>query len=402
MFKRLLCFKRFAFSKCQLVPLHLGVDSLACAEVVTTIQDAFGEDAITIDDVMDDPTVHGIVARITPRKGGTGSRRAALASSSSPAAAAPAAAASGGVTGATTRSLLEFAADDDDDDKAVDTTAWIMTTHVGSLPRPARGEDTDPRAVIKRQLELGINIVNDGEWGRDNYISSLVARLGLSAAPPSPAPSPARTTLGSGGGGGDCAGCGIAPCASDMRDVPLYAKRFSAHNGLITLNPDRPVRCAVVCDAPLTAAAAASPDPALVALVAALPSLPDDGSGGGGGSRLRCGAFYTCPSPGTVAGFCEDRHYDDYEKFVNALADAMRPEFEQVVASGALLQVDAPDLAMGRHSKFAHLSDEEWLEVAEMYAAAINRALGSISPSKVRVHICWGNYPAGTSPSRTV
>ena len=345
----------------------LGIDSLACAEVVTTIQDIFGEDSITVDDIMDDPTVGGIVARVTPMK------RAGSRSGASPAPVStlfPVAAA--GVVGA--GNVLDFTSGSADDDEVPTGVAtWIMTTHVGSLPRPGRDEDSDPRAVIRRQLDLGIDFVNDGEWGRDNYVSSLVERLGLSAAAPSPVASKA----------GDC-GC-IAPCAADMRDVPLYAKRFTAHNGLITLNPERPVRCAVVCEGPLTPASSASPDPALTNLVGALPT--------NGPGRPRGGAFYTCPSPGTVAGFCEDRHYGDYGKFITALADAMRPEFESVVASGALLQVDAPDLAMGRHSRFAHLSDSEWMEVAEMNAAAINRALGGIHPSRVRVHVCWGNYP---------
>jgi len=99
------------------------------------------------------------------------------------------------------------------------------------------------------------------------------------------------------------------------------------------------------------------------------------------------------PSPGVLAVFCEDRFYGDKASITMALAEALRYEYEAVAAKGLVLQVDAPDLAMGRHTKHAQLTDEQFTEVIRSNVDAINLALANIDPAMVRVHVCWGNYP---------
>jgi 5-methyltetrahydropteroyltriglutamate--homocysteine methyltransferase len=97
-------------------------------------------------------------------------------------------------------------------------------------------------------------------------------------------------------------------------------------------------------------------------------------------------------SPGTIAVFQPNEYYPTHEAYMMALADAMRHEYEAIVQSGLLLQVDCPDLAMGRHSRFKNLSDEEFLKTAALQVDALNHALANVPADRVRLHICWGNY----------
>jgi 5-methyltetrahydropteroyltriglutamate--homocysteine methyltransferase len=97
-------------------------------------------------------------------------------------------------------------------------------------------------------------------------------------------------------------------------------------------------------------------------------------------------------SPGTVAVFQPNEYYRTHEEYMGALADAMREEYETIVNSGLLLQLDCPDLAMGRHSRFKNLTEEEFLRHAEIQVEALNHALANVPADRVRLHICWGNY----------
>jgi 5-methyltetrahydropteroyltriglutamate--homocysteine methyltransferase len=97
-------------------------------------------------------------------------------------------------------------------------------------------------------------------------------------------------------------------------------------------------------------------------------------------------------SPGTIAVFQPNEYYPSHEKYLDALASAMREEYETIVKAGLILSIDCPDLAMGRHSRFKNLSDEEFLRYAELQVEALNHALANVPADRVRMHICWGNY----------
>ena len=197
---------------------------------------------------------------------------------------------------------------------------------------------------------------------------------------------------------GEARGCCDLPCAADMADVPTYASRFTGGNGLITLNPKRPAKGGATCYA--------------------LPRYVNDGGDLGLPALVEAAAaqglnaesvFVTVPSPGTLACFVEDRHFapsafgifdgsfdaDAHKAYVDALAEAVAKEYALVVKSGVRLQVDCPDLAMGRHTKWAALSDEAFVrDVVRPNVAALNAALreAGASPETTRVHLCWGNY----------
>jgi 5-methyltetrahydropteroyltriglutamate--homocysteine methyltransferase len=102
--------------------------------------------------------------------------------------------------------------------------------------------------------------------------------------------------------------------------------------------------------------------------------------------------FMNAASPGVISLFLQNAHYSTRDAYLAALADAMREEYETIVASGLDLQLDCPDLALSRHMLFEDLTDEEFVKVAESHVEALNHALANIDPAKVRVHICWGNY----------
>ena len=262
---------------------------------------------------------------------------------------------------------------------------WILTTHVGSLPRATIAEDgtvtvpeLDARTIINQQKVVGLSIINDGEWSRENYIADLLSRLeGVGSDDPKVA--------------GPACLCEM-PVAEDMRAVPTYAKRFTGGNGLITLNPKRIASADQACTAyPSyrgTAGLFANLNPFLEGLESA--GVPINR------------AFWGCPSPGTLATFCEDRFFcvrsdrdfcGDHAAYVTALAEAVRPEYEAIAATGVQLQIDCPDLAMGRHTRFTHLSDEEFAVVADLNVKALNEALVNVPREQVCIFACCGLTP---------
>jgi 5-methyltetrahydropteroyltriglutamate--homocysteine methyltransferase len=103
-------------------------------------------------------------------------------------------------------------------------------------------------------------------------------------------------------------------------------------------------------------------------------------------------AFVSAPSPGIIAAAMQNEHYEDLDAYVNALADALRTEYAAIAAAGFVLQIDAPDLALERHTLFQDKPLADFLHFARTVAAAVNRALQGISPEQVRLHVCWGNY----------
>ena len=111
----------------------------------------------------------------------------------------------------------------------------------------------------------------------------------------------------------------------------------------------------------------------------------------GSGVRAEEG-FLTAASPGVISLFFRDEHYGSHEKYLFAIAEAMRHEYEAVARAGFVLQIDCPDLAMGRHIQYAALSTEDFRKAARLHIEALNHALANVPPDQARVHLCWGNY----------
>ena len=246
----------------------------------------------------------------------------------------------------------------------------ILTTHVGSLPRPQdvvdllfaqdRGEPVDQalfdatmrRGVadaIRKQEESGVDIVSDGETSKISYATYIRHRLT--------------------GFEGDSS----RPTPQDLDDFPEYRDRLVAAGHSATYK--RPV-----CKGPIK-----------VKDLSALQKDIDNMKAALATAKVTEG-FMNAVSPGTIAVFQPNEYYPSHEAYLGALADAMREEYEMIVKSGLLLQLDCPDLAMGRHTRFKKLTDEEFLRNAEMQAEALNHALANVPADRVRLHVCWGNY----------
>jgi 5-methyltetrahydropteroyltriglutamate--homocysteine methyltransferase len=247
----------------------------------------------------------------------------------------------------------------------------ILTTHVGSLPRPPevvevvfaedRGETVDQvaydrvvrAAVAERitdQVEAGIDVVCDGEMSKIGYATYIRHRLSGFEIGDAPRATPA--------------------------DLDAYARFRDAQAASgKAYRYQRPI-----CRGPV---AYEHPDPLerdLEDLAEALVGQPIAGS------------FMNAPSPGIVALFCPNEFYASLEDYLDALVDALKVEYDRIVAAGHLLQVDAPDLAMGRHIMYRDADDAAFVEAAERHVDAINRALRDVPADRVRLHVCWGNY----------
>ena len=247
----------------------------------------------------------------------------------------------------------------------------ILTTHVGSLPRPddlieimfAR-EDGIPvdraalqeridRAVdeaVERQVKAGVDIVNDGEWPKPSYATYIKDRLN------------------------GFGGTGTSYVFQDLEDFPRSKARMAA-------DPGRKHRRTPACNAPVSVKDREAPKQDAARLNAVVKK------------HGAVGSFMSAASPGVVALFFRNDHYPNHESYLFALAEAMRQEYETIVEAGIMLQIDCPDLAMGRHTQYADLSLTEFRNRMELHIEALNRALANIPAGKVRMHLCWGNYP---------
>jgi 5-methyltetrahydropteroyltriglutamate--homocysteine methyltransferase len=242
----------------------------------------------------------------------------------------------------------------------------ILTTHVGSLPRPddlvalLRQHDTagsaaealDARAraavadTVRAQVATGIDIVNDGEQGRTDYSTYIKDRL-----------------TGFEGEHAD------QVTGADMKEFPEFAARRRAS---VFRRP--------TCTGPI-----AWKD--FGAVERDIRGLAE--------SARRAGAknvFMTAVSPGQAARFLLNRHYPTDEAYVAALADVLKREYAAIVGAGFVLQLDCPDLASGRNNQFQHLTLRQFQKVAAMHVEALNHAVAGLPPERMRLHICWGNY----------
>ena len=246
----------------------------------------------------------------------------------------------------------------------------FLTTHTGSLPRPddlirmmfakEEGVPVDAAAlaarirsavaeVVRLQVDAGVDIVNDGELSKPSYATYIKDRLN--------------------GFGGTSNSFQY----QDLNDFPALAKKVFG-------DPGRSRRKTPACTAPITVRDAAAAKTDADNLKAAISSV--------GATE----AFMSAASPGVIALFFRDDYYKSREAYLAAIAEAMRHEYEAVVNAGFILQIDCPDLAMGRHIQFAGLSLEEFRKQARLNIEALNHALANIPPERLRMHLCWGNY----------
>ncbi|MES3082355.1 cobalamin-independent methionine synthase II family protein [Sphingomonas faeni] len=249
-------------------------------------------------------------------------------------------------------------------------TDRILTTHVGSLPRSKavtdlvfaheRGEPIDPAAFdrvigeavdtcVARQIAAGVDLVSDGEMSKISYATYIKDRVtGFNGDSPRSAP-------------------------ADLEAFPSFLARQASSGGTPTYR--RP--CCVGAVAPKTLAP-------LEADLAHLTRAVE--------RHKSTGAFMNAASPGVIALFQPNQHYPTQDAYLEALAEAMRPEYEAIAATGTILQLDSPDLGLGRHMMYKDRSDADYLVLIERHVEVLNHALRNIAPEQVRMHVCWGNY----------
>jgi 5-methyltetrahydropteroyltriglutamate--homocysteine methyltransferase len=246
----------------------------------------------------------------------------------------------------------------------------ILTSHVGSLPRTQEvvdfifaresREDIDQAAfdaamtkavseTVAKQAVAGVNIVSDGETSKISYATYVKDRYtGFDGDSPRNAP-------------------------ADLKKFPSFLKRLADDGG--TPQYARPM-----CVGEVKSKGQGELEKDIANLKA---GMAEQGIERG---------FMNAASPGVISLFLQNDFYATREEYLAALADAMREEYRTIVDSGLDLQLDCPDLALSRHMLFNDLSDDEFLKIAGSHVEALNHALEGIDPSRVRVHICWGNY----------
>ena len=250
------------------------------------------------------------------------------------------------------------------------STDRFLTTHTGSLPRPsdlirtmyAKEEgvpiESDALAkriagavgeIVARQRGAGIDVVNDGEMSKPSYATYIKDRL-----------------AGFGGTSNSFV-------YQDLVDFPELARRVFG-------DPGRARRKTPACNAAVAVRDRNAVRADITNLAAALRACdaPD--------------AFLTAASPGLISLFFRNDYYKSTEEYLYAVADAMRDEYEAVAGAGLILQLDCPDLAMGRHIQHADLTLEEFRKAAALHIEVLNYAVARIPAEQLRLHLCWGNY----------
>jgi 5-methyltetrahydropteroyltriglutamate--homocysteine methyltransferase len=246
----------------------------------------------------------------------------------------------------------------------------ILTTHVGSLPRSAelvallyKKEDGEPYdhgafdqaiatavdEVVAKQAEIGIDVVSDGEMGKVGYATYVKDRLS------------------------GFAGHYPRPPHLDVAPYPEFRDAMARMIGKQTFK-----RAGCVGPVELIDRAAMKKDIANLSAALDRHSVP--------------GAFMNAASPGVISAFQSNHYYPTHDAYVDAVAAAMKPEYDAIAAAGFMLQLDCPDLAMARHTGFQELDEKEFLRRAAHQVEALNYAVRDIPADAMRMHICWGNY----------
>ena len=250
------------------------------------------------------------------------------------------------------------------------STDRFLTTHTGSLPRPTdlirmmfareEGVPVDAAAlaarvsaavddVVRRQVECGLDVVNDGEMSKPSYATYIKDRLR--------------------GFGGES----HALVYQDLADFPELARRVFG-------DPGRSRRRTPACTGPISLRDPQAAQTDAEVVTAAL-------------ARAKAGeGFLSAASPGVISLFFRNDHYASHEAYLAAIAEAMRHEYETIARAGLIVQIDCPDLAMGRHIQYARLSLGEFRKAARLHVEALNHATANIPREQLRMHVCWGNY----------
>jgi 5-methyltetrahydropteroyltriglutamate--homocysteine methyltransferase len=248
------------------------------------------------------------------------------------------------------------------------STDRILTTHTGSLPRPkdllrllqereegwlasepelAERTRSAVRAIVQKQQVTGLAVVNDGEQGRADYTIYVKDRLtgfgGESASWPNP----------------------------DAEEFPEWAEMARQ------LAPPFQKRPACVGPVAWKDWPAVERD---------IQNLRDAAASAGAGE-----VFMTSPSPGQIGRFLQNRYYPSDEKYLYTLADVMKREYRAILDAGLILQIDCPDLALGRHTQFANLSLREFRDIAAMHVEVLNYAVAELPADRIRIHVCWAS-----------
>jgi 5-methyltetrahydropteroyltriglutamate--homocysteine methyltransferase len=254
------------------------------------------------------------------------------------------------------------------------STDRILTTHTGSLPRPAplvdlivakeKGEPIDTATfeaqtakavedIVARQVAAGIDVVSDGEMSKPSYTQYIRHRVTGIAPDPRAAEKGRDIMIG-----------------RDMLAHPDFAARRTPFGAVPFPGCVGPLRyhdrSGLERDLAHLAGAAAKAKPTEV--------------------------FMTAPSPGILTRFIINLHYPSEEAYVEALADVLKTEYEAIVKAGFILQIDAPDLGSARNNQYRHLTDDEFRKIAERNIEAVNAATEGLPADRMRLHICWGNY----------
>ena len=246
----------------------------------------------------------------------------------------------------------------------------ILTTHVGSLPRSGavtdlvfaqeRGEAIDAaqfNAVIgaavddavARQVAVGVDLVSDGEMSKISYATYIKDRIT----------------------GFDGDSDRIPP--ADLEAFPGFLARQNKGGGTPTYRRPK-------CVGPVAPKTLVPLEEDLAHIQAAL------------SKHQPVGGFMNSASPGVIALFQPNEHYATQDEYLEALAEAMRPEYEAIVEAGLILQLDSPDLGLGRHMMYKDRSDSDYLWLIGQHVAVLNHALRNVAADRVRMHVCWGNY----------
>jgi 5-methyltetrahydropteroyltriglutamate--homocysteine methyltransferase len=203
--------------------------------------------------------------------------------------------------------------------------------------------------IVKKQADAGVDLINDGEMSKPSYATYIKDRL-----------------EGFGGTGNTFV-------YQDLSEFPRLEKRVFG-------DPGRSRRKTPACNAPIAVRDREAPEIDAENLKTAL-------------GNVKCvGGFMSAASPGVVSLFFRNDHYKDFESYIYAIADAMRHEYETIAKAGLVLQIDCPDLAMGRHIQYADLSLANFRKRAQLHIEALDHAVANIPAEQLRMHLCWGNY----------
>jgi 5-methyltetrahydropteroyltriglutamate--homocysteine methyltransferase len=248
----------------------------------------------------------------------------------------------------------------------------ILTTHTGSLPRPPElidmirrkeaGEAVDDAAfqakvreavalTVRRQMEAGIDLVSDGEEGKPSYATYIKDRAtGFEGE------RPAQTRI-----------------QGEARDFPEYNERRMSTSPVSMLR--RPA-----CNGPIAWKDFASVERDIANFKAVVDEAKP------------VGAFMTAASPGVVALFLVNDYFPSHDAYLDAIAAVLKDEYEAIAAAGFELQLDCPDVAMGRNSQFFDLGASDFSKIVQRHIEVVNEATKNIPPQQMRLHLCWGNY----------